>query len=204
MKRSTQTLLAIACACAITPSSSFAQLIYTFDEFGNSSGPAAAPPISPGIMQPDPSGAAGLPGPVLVYTVALPLLMGDVVLTEPGNPTGGPNSDIVRFWNPTGINQTQIIFYSDFSPNDPPDAPADTGLPQQLINPIFIPEIGPEGNNGAVYTPPAGGPGSFPGALIQYNIISDGAVPEPGTMALAGLGGGLLLLTLKRRHQVKI
>jgi len=152
--------------------------------------------MSPGIMQPDPSG--GLTVPVLVYTVPLPLVTGDVVMTEPGNPTGGPDSDVVRFWNPTGINQTQIIFYSDFSPTDPPDAPADTGLPAQLFNPIIIPEIGPEGNNGAVYTPPAGGPGAFPGALIQYNIISDGRVPEPSTMALAGLGG-LMLLALKRR-----
>ena len=36
---------------------------------------------------------------------------------------------------------------------------------------------------------------------IQYNIISDSPVPEPGTLALAALGGGLLLITLKRRHQ---
>ena len=199
MKRSTQTLLALAWACAITPVSSFAQLIYTFDEFGNSSSPSSAPPISPGILQPDPSG--GLTVPVLVYTVPLPLVTGDVVLTELGNPAGGPNSDVVRFWNPTGINQTQIIFYSDFSPTDPPDAPADTGLPGQLINPVIIPEVGPEGNNGAVYAPLTGGPGSLPGAVIQYNIVSDGVVPEPGTMALAGLGGGLLLLTLKRRRQ---
>jgi len=204
MKRSTQTLLALACACAITPTSTFAQLIYTFDEFGNSSGPSSAPPISPGIMQPDPSGPAGLTVPVMVYTVPLLLVTGDLVLTEPGNPTGGPGSDIVRFWNRTGINLTQIIFYSDVSPNDPADAPADTGLPQQLINPIFIPEVGPEGNNGAVYTPVAGAPGSLLGASIQYNIISDGRVPEPSTMALAGLGGGLLLLTLKRRHQAKV
>ena len=129
MKRSTQTLLALACACAITPTSSFAQLIYTFDEFGNSSAPASAPPISPGIMQPDPSG--GLTVPVLVYTVPLPLVTGDVVLTEPGAPTPGPNSDVVRFWNPTGINLTQIIFYSDASAADPADSPADTGLPSQ-------------------------------------------------------------------------
>jgi len=202
MKRLTQTLLALACASAITPTPSFAQLIYTFDEYGNSSGPSSLPPISPGIMQPDPSG--GLPGPVMVFTVPLPLLAGDVVLTEGGNPTGGPDSDVVRFWNPTGINLTQIIFYSDVSANDPADAPADTGLPPQLINPIIIPEVGPEGNNGAIYNPPVGAPGSLPGALIQYNIISDGVVPEPGTMALAGLGGGLLLLTLKRRHSTAV
>jgi hypothetical protein len=203
MKRSTKTLLTLACAYAITAPSLFAQLIYTFDEYGNSGGPATAPPISAGVLQPDPSG--GLAGPVLVYTVPLPLVTGDVVLTEPGNPsTGGQNSDVVRFWNPTGINLTQIIFYSDFSATDPADSPADTGLPPQLLNPVIIPEIGPEGNNGAVYTPAGGGPGSFPGALIQFNIISDSSVPEPGTFALAGLSGGLLLLTLKRRHPARV
>ena len=196
MKSSTKILSAIGCACVLTTSSLFAQ-VYTFDEFGKSSSPASLPPISPGVMQADPSG--GLTVPVLVYTIPLPLITGDVVLTEPGQPVPGPFSDVVRFWNPTGINLTQIIFYSDVSAADPADSPADTGLPQQLINPVFIPEIGPEGNNGALYTPPAGGPGSFPGALIQYNIISD--VPEPSTVALTIAGAGLLLVTLKKRYQ---
>jgi hypothetical protein len=194
MKTSVKILSVLGCAYAMTTASSFAQL-YTFDEFGNSSSPATLPPISPGIMQADPSG--GLTVPVLVYTLPLPLVTGDVVLTEPGNPTGGPDSDVVRFWNPTGINQTQIIFYSDASAVDPADSPADTGLPQQLINPVFVNEVGPEGNNGAIYTPPAGGPGSFPGALIQYNIISD--VPEPNKVVLTIVGAGLLLLAQKRR-----
>jgi hypothetical protein len=197
MKPSTKTLFVFSCAYAITAASSFAQPIYTFDEFGNSSSPSSLPPISPGVMQPDPSG--GLTVPVLVYTVPLPLVTGDVVLTEPGQPIPGPFSDVVRFWNPTGINLTQIIFYSDASAADPADSPADSGLPQQLINPVFINEIGPEGNNGALYTPPAGGPGSFPGALIQYNIISD--VPEPNTVALTIVGAALLFVTLRKQYQ---
>jgi hypothetical protein len=194
MKPSIKILSVLGCAYAMTTASLFAQL-YTFDEFGNSSSPSTLPPMSPGVLQPDPSG--GLTVPVLVYTLPLPLVTGDVVLTEPGNPsTGGQNSDVVRFWNPTGINLTQIIFYSDASAADPADSPADTGLPQQLINPIFINEIGPEGNNGALYTPPAGAPGAFPGALIQYNIISD--VPEPGALALVAMGGGLSLVLRKK------
>ena len=200
MKRLTQTLLALACAWALTPTPLLAQLIFTFDENGNISGPPALP-LAPGVLQPDPSG--GLTVPVLVYTVPLPLVTGDLLLTEPGAPVPGPFSDVVRFWNPTGGNISQIIFYSDVSTSDPPDALADTGLPTQLINPVVINETGPEGLNGAVYNPPAGGPGALPGALVQYNIISDGAVPEPGTMALAGLGGGLMLLMLKRRQQAK-
>ena len=200
MKPSTKILFAIGSAYAITATAAFAQ-IYTFDEYGNSTGPG----ISPGVMQPDPSG--GLPGLVLVYNLAFPVVTGDVVLMEPGNPsTGGQNSDVIRFWDPTGGPQSQIIFYSDFSATDPADAPADTGLPAQLIiaptNPVYINEVGPEGNNGAIYTP-GGLQGTIPGmAGLQYNIISD--VPEPSTLALAVIGGGVLLFALKRRLQIGI
>ncbi|HKW30522.1 MAG TPA: PEP-CTERM sorting domain-containing protein [Verrucomicrobiae bacterium] len=194
MKASIKTLLVIACAYTIASTPSFAQ-VYTFDEFGNSSGPG----ISPGVLQPDPSG--GLPGLVLVYNLAFPVVTGDVALMEPGQPAPGPYSDVVRFWDPTGAPQSQIIFYSDVSATDPADAPADTGLPVQLIiaptNPVFINEIGPEGNNGAIYTP-GGAQGTIPGTVgLQYNIISD--VPEPGTVALAILAGGTVLLAMKRR-----
>jgi hypothetical protein len=199
MKSSTKILSLLGCAYAITTASSFAQ-VYTFDEFGNSSGPG----ISPGAMQLDPSG--GLPIPVMVYNLAFPVVMGDVVLTEPGQPTTGPYSDVIRFWNPTGNGPSQIIFYSDVSSADPADAPADTGLPQQLIiaptNPVFINEVGPEGNNGAVYIP-GGLQGTIPGAVgLQYNIISD--VPEPSAVALTIVGAGLLVFALKTRRQAYV
>jgi hypothetical protein len=199
MKFSTKILSTLGCAYAITTTSLFAQ-VYTFDEFGNSSGPG----ISPGVMQLDPSG--GLPIPVMVYNLAFPVVMGDVVLMEPGQPTTGPYSDVIRFWNPTGNGPSQIIFYSDVSSADPADAPADTGLPQQLIiaptNPVFINEVGPEGNNGAVYIP-GGLQGTIPGAVgLQYNIISD--VPEPSAVALTIVGAGLLVFALKTRRQAYV
>jgi hypothetical protein len=125
----------------------------------------------------------------LIYTLPFAVVPGDVILTEPGQPNG-PNSDVVRFWNPAGINQSEIIFYSDFSAADPADAPADVGLPLQFQPlTVTIPEVGPEGNNGAVYLAAPGMPGST-SAAIQYNIISD--VPEPGTGALLLSGVGLL------------
>jgi hypothetical protein len=197
MKTSIKILSVLSCACALTTSSAFAQL-YTIDEFGNSSGPG----IGPGLMQADPSGA--LTVPVLVYNLAFPVTIGDVVLTEPGQPSTGPWSDVIRFWEPVANGPGQVIFYSDVSPTDPADAPADTGLPTALIiahpNPIFINEIGPEGNNGALYTPLPGDPGSISGVTaVQYNIISD--VPEPNTVALVIAGAGLLLVTLNKRHQ---
>ena len=85
------------------------------------------------------------------------------------------------------------------STNDPPDAPADVQqLPQILTQfPVVgINELGPEGNNGATYTATAGAPGSllFTGGQVQYNFISDGVIPEPGSILLGTLGGGLLLL----------
>jgi hypothetical protein len=200
MKTSIKILSILCCACALTASSAFAQ-IYTIDEFGNSSGPG----VSPGVMQLDPSG--GLPVPVLVYNLTFPVTIGDVVLTEPGQPSTGPYSDVVRFWQPTANGPGQIIFYSDVSATDPADAPADTGVPTALIiahpNPVFINEVGPEGNNGAIYSPLPGDPGSISGVTaVQYNIISD--VPEPNAVALTIVGAGLLLFTLKPRHQTNI
>ena len=72
MKPSIKILFTLGCAYAITTASSFAQLVYTFDEFGNSSGLSSAPPISPGILQPDPSGSAWIarPGPGLQSAIA--------------------------------------------------------------------------------------------------------------------------------------
>ncbi len=202
MKPSTKTLFALGCAYTIAAASSFAQL-YTFDEFGNSSGLG----ISQGILQPDPSGAIGLAVPVLVYNLSFSVIPGDVVMTEPGNPAGTqPNSDIVRFWNPTGGGPSQIIFYSDFSATDPADSPADTGMPSgSMPLVVTVPEIGPEGNNGAVYTPTANQPGFILSTTVPpatYNIISD--VPEPGTLALATLGSGLLLFSLIRRNPASV
>lgn len=194
MKSSIKTLFVFACLYAITTASLFAQ-IYTFDEFGNSSGTG----ITPGILQPDPSG--GLAANVLVYNLPFPVIPGDVVLTEAGTP-GATASDIVRFWDPTGAGPSQIIFYSDFSSSDPPDSPADTGLPPRLMPlSITVPEVGPEGNNGAIYTPTANQPGFILSTALPpatYNIISD--VPEPNAVALVALGGGILLSLFKRRH----
>jgi hypothetical protein len=197
MKTSIKILSVLGCAYVMTTASSFAQL-YTFDEFGNSSGLG----ISPGIMQPDPSG--GLAANVLVYNLPFSVVPGDVILLEPGIPPQR-ESDLVRFWNPSGAGPSQIIFYSDFSTTDPADSPADTGLPPVLMPLIVtIQEVGPEGNNGALYTPTANQPGSVNAAVPPptYNIISD--VPEPGTVALAILGGGLSLFLLKRRNPAGI
>jgi hypothetical protein len=187
MKKLTKAAIVFGFTLAVASSTSFAQSQFftlTIDEFGPSNG-------IPFTIGPDPSGGVTT-SPVLIYTVPFALTPGDVILTEPGS--NAPNSDIVRFWNPTGINQSEIIFYSDFSATDPADAPADVGLPTQLQPLVVtIPEVGPEGNNGAIYLANPGLPGSTSLLPIQYNILSDVLpVPEPGTGALLLSGVGLL------------
>jgi hypothetical protein len=189
MKKLTKTAIVFGFTLAVASSTSFAQFAFTIDEFG---GPRTTLPSTIG---PDPSG--GVVGPVLIYTLPFAVVSGDVILTEPGQ-VPPLTSDVIRFWNPAGINQSEIIFYSDFSAADPADAPADVGLPGQLINPITIQEVGPEGNNGAIYNALPGMPGST-SAPVQYNIISD--VPEPGTGALLLSGVGLLFGIMRFRRK---
>jgi hypothetical protein len=45
-------------------------------------------------------------------------------------------------------------------------------------------ELGPEGDNGFVYTPTANQPGFVLGFSVTYDIISDAPVPEPTTALL--------------------
>jgi hypothetical protein len=54
-------------------------------------------------------------------------------------------------------------------------------------NQATVVETGPEGNNGAVYTPTAGQPG-FDVSNPTYIFISDGTVPEPASLTLLGIG----------------
>jgi hypothetical protein len=103
------------------------------------------------------------------------------------------NSDLIRF---TG--QGQMYFFSDReAANDL--ALADVGLPLPITPSVVIAETGTEGANSAMWTPPGPGAPGFDPSGPTYKFISD-AVPEPGTVALACLGGGLLLLFTSRRR----
>ena len=155
------------------------------DEFGNGSSTfPGGPNALPSFIAPDPSG--GVAGNVLQYLLLpnLPFTPGDVILDE----NVGTNlvvSDVLRFF-PTA-NGTLLLFYSDNG--DGVDAPADiSGLPGNVIgNPVHVLEIGPDGNNGAVYTPIAGQPGFVSTDFMPtFNIISD--APEPASFLLIGAG----------------
>ena len=129
------------------------------------------------------------PGPgglssVLTYDLLSPpgLVSGDVLLLEPGSLV---LLDVVRF----NASNGSLVFYSDNIGGF--DSLGDTFGPPSMFyrNTITINEIGPEGNNFAIYTPTAGQPGFVAGAAgpVTYTLISD-AVPEPSSLALFGTG----------------
>jgi hypothetical protein len=177
-----------------------APVVITVDENGN--GSLTFPQLDPPLLShigPDP-GPGGLDS-VLIYTLPFAGYQGDVHLTD-----DGVLGDVIRF-NGDGT----LIFYSDNT--DGVDALADTPTPPQgaYTNLVTIPEVGPDGDNGAWYTPEEGQPGGIgevvtvgQGVGVTYHFISDTpAVPEPGSLALlmTGMFSGtpLALRRLRRR-----
>ena len=170
--------------------------LITADENGNGTllFPGGAPIAMPFSLTNN-LGPGGLPN-ALTYNLLGPpgLVIGDVVLSENVGELLVP-SDVVRFLFVGDV--ASFIFYSDNG--DGADALADTGLPTALLaNNVTIPEVGPEGDNGAFYTPTANQPGFVPGFNVTYHFISDSAVPEPATWAMMLVGFGAIGFALRR------
>src|SRR2546423_6679159 len=146
--------------------------------------------VLPSFLQADPfSGIV-----TLAYQLPFPGVPGDVNLFE--NAANGTASDLIRF-----DGHGFLYFFSEREPTDvPPFDPADVAqFPQPIaaLQSVNILEVGPEGNNGALYNPAGGLPGDN-SAGATYNFISD--VPEPSAGLLAILGGGLMLALRSRRN----
>lgn len=151
-------------AVGITTSFSAGGPLFTFDEFGT--GP------TPSTISVDP--ASGIA--TLTYILPFAGSPGDVLLFEPSAAgTNNQFSDLLRF-----DGHGHMFFFSETETTEPPN-PADVAAIPPPISPLTFTEVGPEGSNGIIYTPPAGGPGFDPSGPT-YHIISD--VPEPASAAL--------------------
>jgi hypothetical protein len=169
MKRATVLVILLAALVAIP---AFAgPITITIDENGNG---------RPFTIGTDP-GPGGLGG-VLIYTLPFTGVQGDVLLSAAEG-----IFDVIRF-NGNGT----VIFYSDNVGGA--DSIGDTPAPPGSLytNTVTLPEVGPEGNNGAIYTPTANQPG-FGNAdfTVTYNFVSDGTVGTPEPSSLWLMAGGL-------------
>jgi len=203
MKKIVKTALLVSLLVSWAGRAQGQQWFVTLDEYGNGTAVDSSGLTHPlnGQLMPDPSG--GIAGPALVYT--LPFMfpaasVGDYLMLEPPNHTSV--SDVIRFWAPVGQGGNQVIFYSDLpDPDETPPIPlADTGLPGSYLQ-LAVPlqEGGFEGGYQAVtHSAISGEPGYIGAGLGNYTFISD--IPEPGTLAVAGLGfAGMALMAYRRR-----
>jgi hypothetical protein len=185
MKKHIKVMLAAGFTAAMAVTTAFSQTnVLTVDEFGV--GTYNGTPLASGPLF-DPSSGITTIG----YTLPFPAVPGDVVLSEPNI---GTVSDVLRF-----DGNGNLFFFSDFDLSDPPDAPADKGLPSTYqLNTVFFTESGVEGGLQGLfgYAPGSGDPGDNSAGAI-YNFISD--VPEPGALPLLACGLGMLGYVQHRR-----
>jgi hypothetical protein len=99
-----------------------------------------------------------------------------------------------------------LLFYSDST--ETLDAPADqSGLPASPVHLTEI-ELGPEGDNGLLYTPAAGQPGYNGDPTLTYEFLSDiptgpaSGTPEPSSLALLGIASALTWAGLRRKKAI--
>jgi hypothetical protein len=123
----------------------------------------------------------------LQYTLPFTSTAGTVIITPaPGDTTCSQICDLIVF------DGNHMLFQSAFADEGAqPDSLADALflIPSSTLS---VPEVGPEGNNSANYTPGTFDPGRDTAGFytLTYHFISDGTaappVPEPSTLTLLG------------------
>jgi hypothetical protein len=174
----------------------------TIDENGNGSVTGGENPVTLSFSMAADPGPGGFAS-VLTYVLpaGFSVVPGDVHLTDAD--FNDAFLDVIRFNQVVGTTAVPgtIAFYSDNE--DGFDALADTSGPpaEAYTNLVSLPEIGPEGDNGAFYTPTANQPGFVSGFAVTYHFISDSAVPEPATWAMMLAGFGAMGVAFRRRRR---
>lgn len=194
---------AMALAAVSFSTSAHAQVaptvLITVDENGNGTAFDGTATISvPGSVLANSTG-----GPTTALTYTLPagnIVQGDVIILEDSDHT----SDVIRFFQAPGtvFMPVQLLFFSDQSGEGDDNGLADTGLPPFGTNAVRIFEVGPEGDNGAFYTPTENQPGFVLGQPFTYHFISDSSVPEPATWAMMIAGFGAMGFALRRQRKL--
>jgi hypothetical protein len=208
MKNALRTVMLVS---LFVPMATMAQVdcnFVTLDEKGNGTYILDGPGLTinfTGSITTDPSGGAR-GGRALVYTLPFTFTQtGDYLLTESDAEDTNITSDVVRFWG-----NNQVIFYSSNSdvddPVSPPDDLADvSGLPVNSLTPSVVmqhPQPGlwpPEWSDWeGIQHEQLGDPG-----YAELNLVyAFESVPEPSTLALAGVGlAGVALMAYRRRSK---
>ncbi|PWU19152.1 MAG: hypothetical protein C5B50_07245 [Verrucomicrobia bacterium] len=190
MKKSAKTVALLTTASVIALTGARAQnFLITVDELGNGTFNGA---VLPSSMKADPfSGMV-----TLAYQLPFAGNPGDVQLFEPNTTGNLVLSDVVRF-----DGQGFMYFFSELEPGELNPDPADVPQfppPLAAFHPASVNEVGPEGNNNAIYTPTPADPGGISSGGLTYNFISD--VPEPSASLLALLGMGLMMVSRRVRR----
>jgi hypothetical protein len=183
MRQSFQAILVLSFTLVVSATKLFAQP-YSFDENGNGIQFIAHNPFPmPFAVASDPSGGISI-SPVLIYSLGAPVVSGDVALMDPD---GSTISDLLRFFTPAGSVNSDVIFYSQVD-----DTLAGVGIPYSA-NPVRISEGSPD----TFWFPGGNQPGATTlyalpvWTFFRYDIAT--AVPEPSSMALVLIAGGIWL-----------
>jgi hypothetical protein len=172
--------------CSLYCGTASAQVVIdiTVDELGNGVGT-----VGSSYFSNDP-GPCGL-NDVLTYTLPFAGVPGDVAFVDPT--IGGLYGDVLRF-NGDG---TMIVYSNTYFGAD---APADVGIPVGFYpGAAYLQETtASDGSQFGAYTASDGQPGSAPGVVVNYMLLSDGgvatqAVPEPSPVALSSLIGAFVI-----------